>query len=236
MSIVDSLRAVGVTAKICLPTVVDAFRERVSLDECDRRLAWWSRELLRQAGVELHVSGTENVTEGEAYVVMSNHRSYYDIPTVFCALPGGRLRMVAKKELFRVPVFGQAMLAAGFVKIDRDKRERAIHSLRESGKLLAGGTRVWIAPEGTRSKTGELGSFKAGGFHLAIEAGVRILPLVLEGTENVMPADGVVVHKGAKVKVRILPPIDAPSYGRGGRKALMKDVRAVIAGALGQAP
>jgi 1-acyl-sn-glycerol-3-phosphate acyltransferase len=232
MTLLDSLRAVGTTAKICLPTVMDAMRGDVSLDECDARLAWWSRELLRDAGVELHVRGTENVPPGEPFVVMSNHRSYYDIPTVFCAVPG-RLRMVAKKELFRVPIFGRAMLAAGFVKIDRDKRERAIESLRASERLLADGTRVWIAPEGTRSPDGQLGPFKAGGFHMALEAKVRILPLALRGTENVMHADSVVVTKGAKVMVDILPPIDAPSFGRERRKALMAEVRGVIAAALG---
>ena len=236
MSLLDSLRAIGITGKICIPTVVDSLTNKVSLEECDRRLDWWSSELLRQAGVELHVRGVDNAVPGEAYVVMSNHRSYYDIPTVFCALPGGRLRMIAKKELFMVPLFGRAMLASGFVKIDRDKRERAIESLRESERMLAAGTRVWIAPEGTRSKTGQLGPFKSGGFHLAVDAKVRILPIALAGTENVMPADRLVVTKGAKVKVQILPPIDAPSYGRKGKKELMAVVRAALSTALGLEP
>lgn len=234
MGLLDSLHAIKITATICIPTVVDSVKDRTSLEECDRRLEWWSSELLRQAGVELHVHGAHNAVPGEAYVVMSNHRSYYDIPTVFCALPGGRLRMIAKKELFRVPLFGRAMLASGFVKIDRDKRERAIESLRESERMLAAGTRVWIAPEGTRSKTGEVGPFKSGGFHLAVEAGVRILPIALEGTERVMSADSLSVHKGAKVKVQILPPIDAPAYGKDRKKELMQAVRAAITGALGQ--
>lgn len=231
MTLLDSVRAIGITARICIPTVVEAMSNTVSLDECDKRLAWWSRELLRRAEVTLHVSGIENLPEGEPLVVMSNHRSYYDIPTVFCSVPGP-LRMVAKKELFRVPVFGQAMLASGFVKIDRDKRASAIESLRESEQLLARGTRVWIAPEGTRSKTGELGPFKSGGFHMAIDAKVRILPLVLEGTEDVMGADSVVVKKGAVVRVKILPPVDARKYGRERRKELMAEVREVISAAL----
>jgi 1-acyl-sn-glycerol-3-phosphate acyltransferase len=235
MSVFDSLRAVGITGRICVPTVIDAVSGKTSLEECDARLEWWSRELLRQAKVDLRVTGVENVPPGEALVVMSNHRSYYDIPTVFCAVPG-RLRMVAKKELFRVPLFGTAMLAAGFVKIDRDKREKAIASLRASERLLSAGTRVWIAPEGTRSKDGKLGEFKSGGFHMALEAGVKILPLAITGTERVMPADGLAVHPGAIVNVQILPTVDAPSYGPKGRKQLSKDVRAIIARALGQEP
>lgn len=236
MSFMDSMRAVGITARICFPTVADSLKKRVSLDECDQRLEWWSRELLRQAGVELHVRGTENLPPiDQAVVVMSNHRSYYDVPTVFCVVPG-RLRMVAKKELFRVPIFGTAMLAAGFVKIDRDKRDRAIASLRASERLLAQGTRVWIAPEGTRSKDGRLGPFKAGGFHMALEAQVPILPLAIQGTEQVMGADSISVTKGAKVSVQILPPIDVTAYGRAQRKELMAHVRREIAQALGQEP
>jgi 1-acyl-sn-glycerol-3-phosphate acyltransferase len=71
---------------------------------------------------------------------------------------------------------------------------------------------------------------------MALEAGVTILPLAITGTETVMPADGVAVHKGGQVHVQILPTVDAPSYGPRGRKALSKDVRAIIARALGQEP
>ena len=72
MSVFDSLRAVGITGRICVPTVIDAVTGKTSLEECDARLEWWSRELLRQAKVELTVSGVENVPPGEALVVMSN--------------------------------------------------------------------------------------------------------------------------------------------------------------------
>jgi 1-acyl-sn-glycerol-3-phosphate acyltransferase len=232
MGVRDTLLGAAYTARISAPTVVDAFLGRVSMERSDERLAWWSRKLLDSAEVSLEIRGSENVPDG-ALVLMSNHRSYYDIPTVFCAIPG-RVRMVAKKELFRVPVFGSAMLAAGFVKIDREQRHSAIASLRESQRLLESGTRVWIAPEGTRSKDGRLGTFKSGGFHLALQAGVPILPIALEGTQNILPHDGLVVRKGAHVTATILPAIDAPSYGAERRKELMADVRKAIAGALGE--
>lgn len=233
MTILDTLRAFGLTAKITVPTFADGLTNSISAEACDARLSWWAHELIRRSGSEIHVRGVENVPEGEPLVVMSNHRSYYDIPTVYCSVPG-RIRMVAKKELFRVPLFGSAMLAAGFIKVDRGKREKAIESLRASKKLLEGGVRVWIAPEGTRSKDGRLGEFKAGGFHLALDAGVRILPMVIEGTEKILPHDSLVVSRGAKIEVTILPPIDAPAYGKDRRKELMADVRAALAAALGQ--
>ncbi|MFO0619459.1 MAG: lysophospholipid acyltransferase family protein [Polyangiaceae bacterium] len=241
MGITNTLSAVAVTAKICFPTVADAFMNRTSLDACDERLAWWSRRLLDDAEVTLTVEGAENIPrasstgEEPAFVIMTNHRSYYDIPTVFCCVPG-RVRMIAKKELFYTPIFGRAMLAAGFIKIDRDKREKAVASLKESGDLLKRGVRVWIAPEGTRSRDGALGPFKSGGFHLAIDGGVPILPIALEGTERILSASSVAVQMGAHVRAQILPPIDAAAYGPGKRKELTADVRAALAHALGQEP
>lgn len=234
MTVLDTLRATRLTARIVVATVADTFKkDGVSLDRVDERLAWWAKEILRDAKVTLHVRGTSNIPTGEALVVMSNHRSYYDIPAAYSSIPG-RMRMVAKKELFRVPLFGRAMSKTGFVKVDRADRKAAMESLKESRKLLAEGTRVWIAPEGTRSKDGSLGKFKSGGFHLALDAGVRILPMVVEGTEKIMGPDSFMVHQGSSVTVTILPPIDAPAYGHARRKDLMRDVRAAMANALGQ--
>lgn len=231
MTLFDSLRAAGLTARITVATVADGLRQQVPAEVVDERLAWWAREVLRQAHVTLHVRGVENIPPGEPLVVMSNHRSYYDIPAAFLAVPG-RMRMVAKKELFRVPLFGRAMAQNGFIKVDRGNRQRAVESLNQSRRLLAAGTRVWIAPEGTRSQDGQLGKFKSGGFHLALDAGVRILPMVVRGTEAIMAHDSFVVHPGATVTVTILPPIDAPAYGHDRRKELMADVRAVMERAL----
>ena len=100
--------------------------------------------------------------------------------------------------------------------------------------LLRDGTRVWIAPEGTRSDTGRLGRFKSGGFRMALDTGYRILPVAINGTRHVLPARTAVVKRGAKVEVSILPPIDPKAYGMERRKDLMRDVRRVIATALGQ--
>jgi 1-acyl-sn-glycerol-3-phosphate acyltransferase len=231
MSLFDTLRAAGLTARITVSTVAEGLRHDVPAEVVDQRLAWWAREILRHGHVTLHVRGVENIPAGEPLVVMSNHRSYYDIPAAFAAVPG-RMRMVAKKELFRVPLFGRAMAKNGFIKVDRADRKSAVQSLNESKRLLEEGTRVWIAPEGTRSKDGSLGKFKSGGFHLAIDAGVRILPMVVEGTEAIMPHDSFIVHKGGTVTVTILPPVDAPAYGQARRKELMQDVRAAMERAL----
>jgi 1-acyl-sn-glycerol-3-phosphate acyltransferase len=178
------------------------------------------------------VHGLEHVAAGESYVVMSNHQSHYDIPVVFCALPMLSIRMVAKASLFRVPIWGRALRVSGFVPVDRSRRERAIASLRAARETMQSGISVWIAPEGTRSRTGELGELKHGGFHLALDTGVRILPVTIDGTRDVLPANGYAVRRGVRVRVTVHPPIDPREHGPERRAELVDRVRAAIAGSL----
>jgi 1-acyl-sn-glycerol-3-phosphate acyltransferase len=231
-SLALSLQNIFETLVISWPTVVDAFAGRVTMQECNERLASWASEIAKNSAYELEVVGRENLgTSGESFLVMSNHQSLYDIPVLFHVL-GPNLRMITKEELFRVPVFGPAMRHAGFISIDRSNRERALKSLDIAKEKIAGGLNVWIAPEGTRSKTGELLPFKKGGFNLALEAGLRLLPITLRGTRDILPAKGTRSRTHARVRVTIHPPIDAKEYaregGKQGREALMERVRAAL--------
>ncbi|WP_437840483.1 lysophospholipid acyltransferase family protein [Sorangium sp. So ce1153] len=235
MSLQTTFMGIFDTARICVPTVVDAVRGRVTLERCDERLDWWARKVLEDADVDLVVRGREHAAGTRPFVVMSNHQSLFDIPVVFRAIPG-RLRMIAKKELFHVPIFGQAMKAAGFIRINRGNHVQASASLQVGASMLQDGTRVWIAPEGTRSKTGALLPFKSGGFRMAIETNTPILPVAIDGTRRVLRAKDFVVQQHHRVVVTIMPPIDPAPYGAGGRSRLMRDVRAAIAGALGHDP
>jgi 1-acyl-sn-glycerol-3-phosphate acyltransferase len=224
-----SLQNVYETLAISWPTVVDAFAGRVTMEACDQRLASWADEISKNCAYELEVVGRQNRGDhGEAFLVMSNHQSLYDIPVLFHVL-GSNLRMITKTELFKVPIFGPAMAAAGFIEIDRSNRERAMKSLEIAKQKIAGGLNVWIAPEGTRSKTGEILPFKKGGFNLALEAGVRVLPITLRGTRDILPAKGTRSSTNAHVRATIHAPLDARAYAeRGfkeGREALMTDVR-----------
>src|SRR5262249_43948223 len=139
------------------------------------------------------------------------------------------LRMVAKTELFRVPIWGRAMREAGFIELDRHDKRRARESMEVGKGRLAQGINVWIAPEGTRSRTGQLGAFKSGGFHLALGTGFRILPVGIRGTEKILPADGARVSRGASVELEFGEPVDPARYGNEGRAELMKTVREAIA-------
>lgn len=219
-----AMRGMAETLAISAPTVIEAFQGRVKRPICDDRLARWSRRLLEQAEVRLDVHGYERLPQDETFILMSNHRSLYDIPVLFQAFPR-TLRMVAKTELFRVPIWGQAMRAAGFIEVDRKNRVRAIESLRAARATLDSGVNVWIAPEGTRSRTGALARFKTGGFMLAIETGTRILPVAVRGTEHILPADGALVRRGASVRVDFGEPVDANAFGLAKRGELIESVR-----------
>jgi 1-acyl-sn-glycerol-3-phosphate acyltransferase len=217
------------TAKISIPTIWDGLRGRVDPRICDARLDGWSRRLVEHARIELSVLGKEHVQSGQSYVVMSNHQSHYDIPVLFQAL-GISLRMVAKKELFEIPVMGSAMRYSGFVEVDRGRHAKAVRSLnRARERLERDGTSVWIAPEGTRSTTGALGAFKRGGFHLAVDAGLPILPVAIDGSRNVLKAKGLEVHKGQRVRVTVCPPVSVANLTRGRVPELIESVRGAIA-------
>jgi 1-acyl-sn-glycerol-3-phosphate acyltransferase len=235
MSLAHTVTGILDTARISVPTVLDAMKGPVDPDASERRLAWWSAKLVRDARITLAIVGCDHAGDGsEPLVVMSNHQSLYDIPVLFQS-GLGRLRMVTKAELFEIPIWGKAMKASGFIRIDRSDPDQAKGALSaEGGALLARGTRIWIAPEGTRSHTGQLGPFKSGGFRLALDQRVRILPVAIEGTRDVLPAKGVTVQPGQRVKVTILPPVDPARYGLERRKELIADVRRAIAAALGQ--
>jgi 1-acyl-sn-glycerol-3-phosphate acyltransferase len=225
--------AIWQTLGISVPTIWQGLRGSLTPEATDRRLAQWSRAILRRANIDLRVEGAEHATRGESFVLMSNHQSLYDVPVIYQSLDR-RIRMVAKKELFRVPVWGRAMHRAGFISLDRQSRKRSRSTLLASASILQAGTSIWIAPEGTRSKDGRLGPFRKGGFHLALESGCRILPISINGTRAVLPAKSAHITDGCQVRVVVHSPIDPREFGEARRDELIERVRRVIASGLGE--
>ncbi|MBN2196360.1 MAG: 1-acyl-sn-glycerol-3-phosphate acyltransferase [Polyangiaceae bacterium] len=215
-------------ARVSIVTVADGVMGAPPRERCNRRIDNWSRQLVKHAGIELDVHGLEHAVPGRAYIVMSNHQSHFDIPVVFQALKRP-MRMVTKTELFRIPFFGPAMRAAEFVEVDRGNRRQAIEAMERARVMVESGMSIWIAPEGTRSRTGELGEFKRGGFHLALGAQAQILPVSISGTIHVLPARELRLQRGVKVRVTVSPPIDPGDYGRRGLDELIAAVRGIIA-------
>lgn len=238
-SLLLSLRNVYETLYVCAPTLVEAVRGKVSREVCDARIEAWASRVVANTGMAVHVRGRAHAREASerrsGYLVMSNHQSHYDVAVLYDVL-GPSMRMVAKRELFELPVFGPAIEAAGFVSIDRQNTESAIASLERVKEKLARGVPVWIAPEGTRSKTGELLPFKKGGFVLALATGAPILPITIRGTRDALRAKGLRSRPGADVAVTIHPPIDPARFAglskRAARDGLAEEVRRSIASGL----
>jgi len=194
------------TLDISVRFLVAAALRRGSIALADRLLDGYWRRIFQSGNARLIVDGRERF-DGRASVVMSNHGSLLDIPALMGAVPGS-LRMVLKQELTRVPIWGPALVKSGFVPVERGTKERAVAQLAEAEKLLARGVHVWISPEGTRSRTGELGPFKKGGFHLARSLGAPIVPAWIEGTRSIVPPDRFDASHDGTVFVRFGAPIE----------------------------
>lgn len=169
------------------------------------------------------VIGLENIDPRKAYVMVLNHNSMVDIISIY-NLPL-IFKWVSKKEVYRIPIVGQLLFAHGDIVINRASAKEAMQLVHTRGlEWLKKGASVSIFPEGTRSKDREIHNFKAGAFVLAKDAGVPILPIVLDGTDTM-------VHKGwlmnwrNKITIRILPPVSAEDVVNRDIKDVMTEVR-----------
>jgi 1-acyl-sn-glycerol-3-phosphate acyltransferase len=183
----------------------------------------WARSILAVSGVRVRVEGRERIDSGAAFICMCNHQSNFDIPVLLGHFPLP-FRWLAKAELFRIPIFGRAMRGAGYISIDRSNRPAAIESLRRAAEAVRGGVSVMIFPEGTRSPDGILKPFKKGGFVMAIEAGVPIVPVALRGTFDIMPKNRLLIRPRA-VTLVIGAPIATAGHRLDAKEALMDEVR-----------
>ena len=187
----------------------------------------WARLNRWASGARVTARGLENLDRSRSYVFMSNHESNADIIAIAYALQDFQLRWVAKKELLRVPVFGAALRALGSVVIDRTDREAAIEVYREARARMESGVSVMVFPEGTRGPGDALLPFKKGGFVLALETGMPIVPIGVLGTRAVMPRNGWTIDAG-EVEVRIGRPIETAGRTLDDRNRLIEEVRVAI--------
>jgi 1-acyl-sn-glycerol-3-phosphate acyltransferase len=195
--------------------------------ETTRKLArFWGRHLCRVCGVEVSTRGGEGVEWTRPLIVMANHQSYLDIPVLYAALPEP-FGMLAKQELFRLPVFSAAMRGMRCVPIDRGNRRQSFESLRRAADQVRTGNSIVVFPEGTRSTDGCIQELKKGPFYLAEMAKVPIVPVGIRGTRHALAKDGVIVH-GARVEVAMGAPIEPGKSGQAGRDRLRDAVHASL--------
>lgn len=187
----------------------------------------WSHRVLCAGGVELQVEGAERLAQDQRYVFMANHQSYLDVPALVIASPVP-LRFVAKRQLARIPLFGQAMQAIGTIPIDRKNHQEAVNKLREAQKSVGQRFSLVFFAEGTRSLDGELMPFKKGGVAMALALGVPIVPVTIAGAFEVMPRGKAEIRPGP-VRISFGEPIAVGEEAPGERERLLEQVRIEVA-------
>jgi 1-acyl-sn-glycerol-3-phosphate acyltransferase len=196
--------------------------------------AWWRIARLWGVGMVRICGGVRGVKTRnlehmhglKGAILMANHESNLD-PPVLIGLSKEPVRFVTKHSLFYVPIFGQAMWVAGMIPVDRGRRDRAIDSLQQAAAKIAEGRVVLVFPEGKRSRNQELLKFKKGGFMLALQAGVPIIPVGIAGTQQIMPPGYGSIHFG-QVAVSVGKPIPTSGMDISNRKEIMDLVEAAI--------
>ena len=178
---------------------------------------------LMASGVRLDVHGAEHIWAAQPAVFLFNHQSQLDVP-VLGGLLRGNFAPVAKKELATNPLFGPLMRLLETAFVDRADSAQAKKALEPAVERLREGTSIVIAPEGTRSATPTPGTFKKGAFHLAVQAGVPIVPLVFRNTGELMGRNAMIIHPGV-VQVAVLPPVSVADWDPANLDAHVEEVR-----------
>jgi 1-acyl-sn-glycerol-3-phosphate acyltransferase len=189
---------------------------------------WIARHGVRLAGIHIQIEGMERINPAETYIFMCNHVSNLDPPILIPMLPR-RTSVLVKKELFQVPILGQAMRMGDLVAVDRRNREAAVNSMREAEEVMARGLNMTVFPEGTRSRDGRLLPFKKGPFYLAMDSGVPVVPITILGSESLMPKGSTLIHAGT-VRLAFHAPILPKRFSD--NDELISAVRTEIASAL----
>lgn len=193
-------------------------RERV----IDAWVRGWGAAICVVSGVRVKVKGMGNIDPDGTYVFLANHQSMYDIFTILGFFPPV-IKWFAKKQLFDIPLLGRAMKRAGYLSVDRSNGREAMRALKEAATTIRRGSSVVIFPEGARTIDGHLQEFKKGGFVLAIESGVPIVPVVIRNSWDILPRRSLIVRP-QKVVLEVLPPIETATYSRKQAEELLNRV------------
>ena len=172
---------------------------------------FWSRSVLWFLLIPIKVTGKENVDPKQSYVFVANHQSFLDVFAVYGWLPNN-FKWLMKKEIRKVPFVGTACAVAGHIFVDRSNPRAALQSMDHIKKELVDGISTVIFPEGTRTKTGEMGRFKQGAFKIAMDMGLPVVPLSLGGFFKAMPSGQAFANPRARASLHIGKPIDISQF------------------------
>jgi len=184
----------------------------------------WAKTLMIMHGVSLKVSGLEHVDPAKPAIYMANHASMVDIVILINALPVD-LRFIFKHTILWAPFLGQAIWLMGMVPINRSNSTKASESLKKAGDQIRKGKHILIFPEGTRTRTGTLLPFKKGGFYLAIQGEVDIIPISVNNSQAICGRDSLLAKSGV-IELNIHERISVAPYTIEKRNDLVRKVRA----------
>lgn len=197
-------------------------------EEYDRWGLAWGAAAVKLAGINIDVDLGDVDPKGH-YVFIGNHQSNLDIPVLFEVLKGNRIRFVAKKSLFDIPIYGKALAHAGHICIDRENRRAAMQSLNEAVDKAKQGFSPVIFPEGTRNtELSELMEFKVGGMIIALKSGLPVVPIVMTNTGLVMQKGKFTIDNRPTVRVKALPVIDPSRYTLKDREQFKDDLHEMM--------
>jgi 1-acyl-sn-glycerol-3-phosphate acyltransferase len=187
---------------------------------------FWARTVLLTSGVSVHVRGLDKLRPGQNYVYVSNHASMFDIPAIVASIPD-QIRIVYKKELEVIPLFGWGLKWGSYIGIDRGRGPKAMKSIEEAIGKIRNGASVLLYAEGTRTRDGKLQPFKRGAFNIAVRAGIPVVPLTVNGTFPILPKGSMVIRPRSAELV-LDDPIPVNGEGKEEELRVMEEVRSAI--------
>ena len=189
----------------------------------------WAKLFCILSFVRVTVKGRENISKGTSYVFVANHQGAYDIFAIYGYL-GHNFKWMMKKALERIPLVGYSCRRAGHIYVDNRTPAAIRQTMADAERLLAGGMSVVVFPEGSRTLDGKVHAFRRGAYTLAVEFGLPVVPLTIDGAYKVMPRTALLPRPG-HITLTIHRPIEAPSDGHE-MKSLIETSRQAILSAL----
>ena len=186
-----------------------AGKNKEKLELIDRFILKCTKKLVEISGADVTVTGTENVPSDEPVLYVSNHQGNMDIPLLYSTAPQ-TMAFVAKKEMEKIPLLGYWMKERGCVFIDRENARNSLKAINEAIQNLKLGHSMAVFPEGTRSKSSQVGDFKAGSLRIAIKSGVKVIPVSIKDSYKLIGKKG--RNTPAKVSVHYSEPIDSKNF------------------------
>lgn len=205
--------------------VAICFKNQKAANWCERN---WGHCIVLLSGCDIDVDLSE-LDPKQTYVFMVNHQSLFDIPLLFWYLNKWQFKFVAKKSLFKIPIFGHAMSSANHISIDRQNKRKAIKDIQKAIVTAENGNSPLIFPEGTRNpEPSKLLPFQVGGMIIALKCQKPIAPILMVGPAKALPKGELIIKTGSKIRIKALKPIDPSGYSIKDREKLKENLQKMM--------